>query len=239
MMTLKEHMDISAWMKNPALFETRTKSLPVIDRLNLFKKIQETYPLKSIPYDKREVPFIVYDNVFDLVLGQFIMIEQIFTGKAGVPEEYIDFSILKIILRPKGDTEFDNTDKVKEAEHTKSVLDMDVTLAMSILKRFVDDRNKVLFNDFKGVFYDPDSSKGEEEEEESDLDKSQMTFEYKFKEQWYWYNIVRNLAGENILNYDKIYMLKMESVLPELSFLIQKAKIEKAQEFRNRVANKL
>lgn len=231
-------MDISAWMKNPAVFEAKTKSMSVIDRLNLFKSIQDTYPLKSVTYNKSELPFMVYENVFDLVLGQFIMIEQIFTGKAGIPDEHIDFSILRIILRPKQDIEFDNTDPEKESEHTKNILNMDITLAMSVLKKFVDDRNKVLFNDFKGVFYDPDSSK-QDEEEESELDKSQVTFEYKFKEQWYWYNIVRNLAGENVLNYDKIYMLKMETVLPELSFLIQKAKIEKAQEFRNRVANKL
>jgi hypothetical protein len=86
------------------------------------------------------------------------------------------------------------------------------------------------------VFYDPDQEKEEEGEEELVENDS---FEYKFREQWYWYNIVRRLGGENILNYDKVYMIKMESVLPELSFLIQKAKLDKAQEFRNRVARGL
>lgn len=115
-----------------------------------------------------------------------------------------------------------------------------VGVAMSILKDFVDDRNKTLFDDFKGVFYDPDADKEEEDEEEVDEEfKKANDFEYKFKEQWYWYNIVRKLAGEDVLKYDKVYMLKMETVLPELSFLIQKAKLDKAAEFRAKVANKL
>jgi len=119
-------------------------------------------------------------------------------------------------------------------------MNLPLDLAMSILKDFVQDRNKTLFEDFKGVFYDPDAEKEEENEEGMDDEfRKANDFEYKFREQWYWYNIVRKLAGEDLLKYDRIYMLKMESVLPELSFLIQKAKLDKAAEFRQRVANKL
>ena len=112
---------------------------------------------------------------------------------------------------------------------------MNVLDAYSILNDFIDDRNKVLFNEFAGVFYEVNENKEEEKEEET----QEETFEYKFREQWYWYNIVRRLGGENILNYEKVYMLKMESVLPELSFLVQKAKVDKAQEFSNRAARGL
>ena len=136
--------------------------------------------------------------------------------------------------------EFDNTNAKSEELHRKNILAMDIQLAMSILKDFVEDRNKTLFEDFKGVFYDPDADKEEEEEEEVDEEfRKANDFEYKFREQWYWYNIVRKLAGEDVLRYDRIYMLKMEVVLPELSFLIQKAKLDKAAEFRQKMANKL
>lgn len=237
MMTLKQHMDVSEWMKDPAIFEAKTKSLSVIDRLRLFKSIQETYPLKAVPYNKKELPFTVYDSVFDLVLGQFIMIEQIFTGKNPMPQYIADLNILCLILRPKSHLEFDNTDQHQEAENRRNIMSLPIETAMSILKDFVDDRNRILFNEFKGVFYDPDA---EEEEEEEDAKKeSDNNFEYKFREQWYWYNIVRKLSNEDVLKYDKVYMLKMETVLPELSFLIQKSKLDKAAEFRARAASKL
>lgn len=237
-MTLQEHINISDWMRNPAIFEARLKAMPVIDRVRILDEIENTYPIKPRPYDPKKLDFNIYTKVFDLVLGQFIMIEQIFTGKAGVQNNLLDYSILRLILRPKEDLLFDNTDLVKEKENDKRVLAMDVVDAMSILKDFVDDRNKTLFNDFKGVFYDPEADK-EEDEERDELKESNETFEYKFKEQWYWYNIVRRLAGEDVLKYEQVYMLKMETVLPELSFLIQKAKLDKAAEFRAKVANKL
>lgn len=238
-MTLQEHINISNWMRNPNIFEARLNAMPIIDRVRILDEIESTYPIKPRPYNVKEMDFNVYTKVFDLVLGQFIMIEQIFTGRAGVQNNLIDYNILKLILRPKQDVLFDNTNFEKEQENDKKILAMDVVDAISILSDFIEDRNRVLFQEFKGVFYDPDAEKEDADEEVDEEFKKANDFEYKFKEQWYWYNIVRNLAKEDVLRYDKIYMLKMEAVLPELSFLIQKSKLDKAAEFRAKVANKL
>jgi hypothetical protein len=240
MMTLAEHIELSQWMKSPALLESKMRQLPIERRLKIYNDIEEYYPIEYQKYSVEDLDFQFNRRVFDLVLGQFIMIEQIFTGKDPSPQYISDLNILCLILRPKHHKEFDNTNPEEEKLHRQKILNLDLRLAMSILKDFVDNRNKTLFEDFKGVFYDPDVDEEEDEKEEDidDIAKSN-NFEYKFKEQWYWYNIVRKLAGEDVLKYDQVYMLKMETVLPELSFLIQKSKIEKAQEFRNRVANKL
>lgn len=236
MITLRQHIEIMSHANSEAGLERYFRSLDPVKMLDIKAEIEGTYPLSKKRVDYSKLNFKVYRKVFDLVLGQFIMIEQIFTGKDEVPKHLFDFSILRLILRPIEDAEFDNTDTVKEKKNDESILDLDIQVAFSILSDFTEDRNKILFTDFAGVFYDPEESKEEEEEDDK---KADDTFEYKFREQWYWYSIVRRLGGENILNYEKVYMLKMESVLPELSFLIQKAKLDKAQEFRDRVARGL
>lgn len=236
MITLRQHIEILANSGTDEGLNRYLKGLSVIKMLDLRENIEKVYPLKRKQVDYTKLNFRVHKRVFDLVLGQFIMIEQIFTGKDEVPKHLFDFSILRLILRPLTDTEFDNTDPNKERLNDDAILELDVETAMSVLADFTDDRNRVLFKEFAGVFYDPEQKKeGDEEKEESNED----TFEYKFKEQWYWYSIVRRLGGENILNYERVYMLKMESVLPELSFLVQKAKVDKAQEFRNRAGRGL
>lgn len=235
MITLREHIGLTQSLNSESSLDAYLNSLGAVEAISLKRKMQEIYPIKKVQVDYEQLSFNAHRRVFDLVLGQFIMVEQIFTGKDEVPKHLFDFSVLRIILRPTEDLEFDNTNVTKERENDNKILDLDVVVATSILADFIEDRNKVLFSDFAGVFYDPD----QEKEESDDEPAGEGTFEYKFREQWYWYNIVRRLGGENILNYDKVYMLRMESVLPELSFLIQKAKLDKAQEFRNRVARGL
>lgn len=236
MITLRQHIEILANSGTDEGLNRYLKGLSVIKMLDLRENIEKVYPLKRKQVDYTKLNFRVHREVFDLVLGQFIMIEQIFTGKDEVLKHLFDFSILRLILRPVTDTEFDNTDPNKERLNDEAILELDVETAMSILADFTDDRNRVLFKEFAGVFYDPEQKK---EEGGSEEESNEETFEYKFKEQWYWYSIVRRLGGENILNYEKVYMLKMESVLPELSFLVQKAKVDKAQEFRNRAGRGL
>lgn len=236
MITLRQHIEIMSHANSEAGLERYFRSLDPVRMLDIKAEIESVYPLSKKRVDYSKLNFKVYRKVFDLVLGQFIMIEQIFTGKDEVPKHLFDFSILRLILRPIDDAEFDNTDTAKEKKNDESILDLDIQVAFSILSDFTEDRNKILFTDFAGVFYDPEESKEEEEEDDK---KADDTFEYKFREQWYWYSIVRRLGGENILNYEKVYMIKMESVLPELSFLIQKAKLDKAQEFRDRVTRGL
>lgn len=239
MMTFGEHIELSRLQTSNAQLIEYFKNLGPVEGVLFNRKIEETYPIKYTKVDYDSLDFKVSTRVFDLVLGQFVMIEQVFTGRNPVPQYMSDFSILSLIVRPKHHTEFDNTNEKEEIENRKAIMELPVNIAMSILKDFVEDRNRVLFNEFKGVFYNPDEEKEEEEEEMDEEFRKANDFEYKFKEQWYWYNIVRKLAGEDVLKYDKVYMLKMETVLPELSFLIQKAKLDKAAEFRQKVANKL
>ena len=75
----------------------------------------------------------------------------------------------------------------------------------------------------------------EEEEEE----KKELVGEDLFYNQWYWYNIVRTLAQEDIRRYEEIYMMKMNIILPEMSFLAQKSKIEKMNQRKMEAKYKL
>jgi len=109
---------------------------------------------------------------------------------------------------------------------------MDVREAYWILNTFIENRDKILFNDFAGVFY--------EKPEEDDIeDAEEAVAKDKFSQQWYWYNIVRMLSGEDIHRYEKTYMLPMNVVLPEMSFLAQKNKIESARQRQSEAMRKL
>ena len=66
------------------------------------------------------------------------------------------------------------------------------------------------------------------EENETENKEESSTDESLFSQQWYWYSVVRMLANEDITKYDDIYMLKMSIVMPEMSYLAQKNKIESA-----------
>jgi len=100
--------------------------------------------------------------------------------------------------------------------------------------KYMSDREHVLFKQFSGVFY---NVRDYDEEEESE--KEELIGEDLFHSQWYWYNIVRLLAQEDIRRYGEIYMLKMSTVLPEMSFLAQKNKIEKMRAKQSQMMHKL
>jgi hypothetical protein len=98
----------------------------------------------------------------------------------------------------------------------------------------MNDRNKTLFKDFSGVFYDA----MEEDDEEEEI-VEEKTAEMLFNQQWYWYSMVRMLANEDITKYSDIYMLPMGIVLPEMSFLAQRSKIENARKRQEQAMRKL
>lgn len=104
------------------------------------------------------------------------------------------------------------------------------------INKYLDDRDYVLFKQFAGVFYEV---KDEEEEEVEEEQEEERTSENLFRQQWYWYSIVRSLAKEDITRYDEIYMLKMSTVLPEMSYLAQKDKIDGANRRKEQALNKL
>ena len=204
-----------------------------IDYLDFSRGLNECYPIKEKirkPNTKKKV----YTSVNSIVLGQFIMLEQIITGKTKLPDHLVDLEIAKLVIRPEEHDSFDNEDIEAEKKNQEDILNMDVREVYWILENFMNDRNKTLFKDFSGVFYD--AMEEEDEEEEIVEDK---TAEMLFNQQWYWYSMVRMLANEDITKYSDIYMLPMSVVLPEMSFLAQRSKIENARKRQEQATRKL
>lgn len=99
------------------------ESLDLVERLKTLRAINESYPLK----DTEEITEHIRDNfnysekVFDLVLGQFIMVEQILTGKFKFKSSmHQDLELMMYLLRPKDEPEFDNGTHSKEQQHRKT-----------------------------------------------------------------------------------------------------------------------
>lgn len=226
--------EVSVDSEGKILFEEKN----LLKRLETMKAIEETYPIKDskriTPYLKEH--FTVCKDVRELVLGQFIMVEQILTGKQKYPsEEEMELGLLQLLLRPKHHEEFDNTNPLEEQQHRENILNTPVQDLYNLLNRYLTNREQTLFKEFAGVFYEVNEETGEEEEK---VDKSQTTA-VEFYSQWYWYSIVRTLAKEDIRIYADIYMLKMTVVLPEMSYLAQKNKVESAQQRQDAALSKL
>ena len=204
-----------------------------IDYIDFSRSFDKTYPIKE-NIKKPNTDKKIYTDVESLVLGQFIMLEQIITGKTKLPDHLVDLEIAKLVIRPSHHEIFDNNDFEVEKSNENDILSMDVREVYWILEKFIENRNKTLFKDFSGVFYDvPD-------EEEVELRKEEeKTSDMLFNQQWYWYSIVRMLAQEDITRYDEIYMLPMRTVLPEMSYLAQKSKIEAAKQRQSQAMRKL
>jgi hypothetical protein len=157
-----------------------------------------------------------------MVFGQFIMVEQILTGKMGLNNHTSDLELAKLLIRPVDNLVFDNEDGHKELANENDILGYDLREVYYVLERFTKRRNKTMFEDYSGVFYDP-------KDEEDDDDGLKSDGGANFHQQWYYYSLVRMLANEDITKYDEIYMLPMKAVLPEMSYLSQKRKIDDAE----------
>lgn len=220
--------------------ESYIQNLNALERLSLNRDIEETYPIQDSSYisDYIKENFSVTSKVEDAVLGQFIMLEQIVTGKEKFTQDYErDIAFAKLILRPKHHEVFDNQDPQDEVENEKLIMDSPVQDIYSAINTYLDNRDFVLFKQFAGVFYEiPDEEDDEEEEEVTNTNK---TADALFRQQWYWYTIVRMLAKEDITKYEEIYMLKMATVLPEMSYLAQRDKIDSANQRMQQAMNKL
>lgn len=234
MISLRQHIDLMQHILSDGDIKDYIDKMRPLDGLSFVRASEKTYPIESNllrPKDLRGVRL----NINSLVLGQFIMIEQIITGKTKLPDHLVDLELLKLISRPSHHNEFDNENPVEEKKNQERILDMDVRECYWILTEFINNREKTLFKDFAGVFYDaPD-----EEDEENNEDPEEKTSDMLFNQQWYWYSIVRMLANEDITRYGEIYMLPMNTVLPEMSYLAQKNKIESAKQRQSQAMRKL
>lgn len=210
------------------------ESMKPLEALDFSRASNKTYPIQQ-NIKRPSVDKKIYTNVESLVLGQFIMLEQIITGKTNLADHLIDFEIAKLLIRPSQHILFDNEDIKEEKANEQDILDMNVLEVYWVLDNFIENRNKTLFEDFSGVFYDvPD-----EDEQQEEQTQEEKTSEMLFNQQWYWYSIVRMLGNEDITKYSEIYMLNMSTVLPEMSFLAQRSKIESAKERQRQALGKL
>ena len=237
MINFSQHAKLAASATGNADLEAYFEQLTPLDRIKLKRSIDQTYPLKESEEitDYILETFNVYTDVNDLVLGQFIMIEQIMTGKIDdLPAQKIDLEIAKLLLRPKKDQHFDNEDVEKEKSNELLILKSPVQDVYNVITKFIRNRDFVLFKQFSGVFY--------EESDDTTIDddvQHSPNPDSLFNQQWYWYSIVRLLAQEDVRRYDEIYMLPMSKVLPEMSYLSQKNKLESAQRRQDAALSKV
>ena len=186
-----------------------------LDAIKIFNKIKE----EDVPKENNTIysDYNVITDVESMVLGQFIMIEQIMNAQTDTKE----LQILNLIVRPKADEEFNYVNSEAEQTHSKKIAQLDALEGISIFNEFVRSREETLFKKFNGVIYqEPDESMTEEEKEPDSSPEAQ------FGRMWYWYSIIRELAAEDILRHDQVTMLKMSKVLVELAYKIQKGRIE-------------
>jgi len=230
MITLGQHLQIQRIVESGGSLESMFLSMSDIDSELFSEDIQDTYPVQDNTmkptFNKR-----IHYGVEDMVFGQFIMVEQILTGKAGLNSHTSDLELAKLIIRPESDGVFDNEDGHKEISNEEDILSYDVREVYYVLERFTKRRNKTMFEDYSGVFYDP---KEEVEDDDTIPDDGP-----NFHQQWYYYSLVRMLANEDITKYNDIYMLPMKEVLPEMSYLSQKRKIEAAEQRKQEALSKI
>jgi hypothetical protein len=233
MISLRQHIQVMEHIQSGKSPETLIEEMKPLEALDFSRSSEKTYPITdNLKQPKTNKRF--YTNVQSLVLGQFIMLEQIITGKTKLPDHLVDLEIAKLVIRPKENEVFDNEDVMKDRRNQEDILDMDVREVYWVLDSFIENRNQTLFKDFAGVFYDAQDDSEEEEQEEEE-----KTSDMLFNQQWYWYSIVRTLANEDITRYSQIYMLPMSTVLPEMSYLAQRNKIESAKQRQSQAMRKL
>ena len=234
MITLRKHIDLMQCIHSGDTVSNFIESMKPLEALDFSRASNKTYPIQQ-NIKRPSVDKKIHTTVESLVLGQFIMLEQIITGKTKLPDHLIDFEIAKLLIRPSNHIVFDNEDVKEEKDNEQDILGMDVLEVYWVLDNFIQNRNKTLFEDFSGVFYDV-PSEDEQQEEQTEQEK---TSEMLFNQQWYWYSMVRMLANEDVTKYSEIYMLNMSTVLPEMSFLAQRSKIESARQRQQQAMSKL
>ena len=241
MITFRQHIEVAkAIKKDKSIFAYIAKLSPS-EKIQITRDISKTYPIKKLKLDNLSLnnKFNYTTQVTDMVLGQFIMTEQIITGKTDYnTDAENDLALAQLIFRPKHHTEFDNDNTKDENENTNKILDCEVTEVYSVIQEYLEVRELVLFKQFAGVFYEVPDKKDENENEEEELEQDKSG-EQLFQQQWYWYSMVRLLAKEDVTKYDEIYMLKMSTVMPEMSYLAQKNKIDSANQRQQQAMRKL
>lgn len=236
MISLDTHIKITKALADKESIDSVIRNLSPVEKLNFFKHMENVYPLEDSlrPSEGFYNEFKIYDNVMDLHFGQFIMLEQYITSTKIKYQSDKDYEIAKLLLRPIHHKEFDNENPQEENENSQKILESNVKEVYGSIYKYMADREHILFKQFSGVFYSRDDEDEEDEEESREVSGEEL-----FHTQWYWYSMVRMLAQEDIRRHSEIYMLKMNVILPEMSYISQKNKLDRIRERRDRALQKL
>lgn len=158
----------------------------------------------------------VYTDITKMSLTQFILLEY------AIKADFDEASVASIVIRPKEEKEFDNTDQDVEEKLVSEIFEEDALAVSHIISSMMKNREYVLFTKFEGVIYDKIELDEDEDEDETDEPDT-------FTERWFWYSIVRSLANEDLTKFQFVYDMKMSDVLVEMAYRVQLAKRQEAE----------
>lgn len=172
--------------------------------------------LRAVDVSSMHERYNVYTDILKMSLSQFITLEYSLDNTVNEEE------IASIIIRPKVEKEFDNTNQDVEESHLAQLLEEEAVSVLFIIKSMMHNRDFNLFTKFEGVLYSRiEPIEGEEDEPQEEQDE--------FTKRWFWYSIVRTLANEDLQNFQFVYDMKMSDVLVELAYRVQLQKRLDAQ----------
>lgn len=160
----------------------------------------------------------VYTDITKMSLTQFILLEY------AIKADFDEASVASIVIRPKEEKEFDNTDQGVEEKLMSEIFEEDALAVSHIISSMMKNREYVLFTKFEGVIYDKIELDEDDDEDEDETDEPD-----NFTERWFWYSIVRSLANEDLTKFQFVYDMKMSDVLVEMAYRVQLAKRQEAE----------
>ena len=107
MITLRKHIEMMESISKTGSANEYLSKMKPIDYVDFSRNLEKCYPIKQ-RIKKPKTNKRLYTNVESLVLGQFIMLEQIITGKTKLPDHLVDLEIAKLVIRPQHHNSFDN-----------------------------------------------------------------------------------------------------------------------------------
>lgn len=160
--------------------------------------------------DHYDGSFVEYNDMLNMVFGQFVMLEQLVTGNLDDKEKLLELAVL--IIRKPNENTFDNTIAAEEEEHRLILAGLPFVYVMGRINNYLKIRETFINDTFRGVFY---KAKDDDEDEDS-TDSSSVD---NNDSQWYWYSLRRTLAKEDVAKYSEVQMMTMNIVAPEVAYL--------------------
>jgi hypothetical protein len=203
--------------KNDSL-EKFLEEISAVEKIDVIRASEafEDSRFKAVDASSIAERYKVYTDITKMSLTQFILLEY------AIKADFDEARIATIVIRPKDEPSFDNTDQEKEEDLVSLIFDEDALAVSHIILSMMKNRDYVLFTKFDGVIYDKiEPVEGEEEEEDEEPDT--------FNERWFWYSIVRSLANEDLTKFEFVYDMKMSDVLVEMAYRVQLARRQEAE----------